>query len=143
MPQWYTLDRNNQPVFCGTCNGQDNFAAWAQMHGDQLLVAHTWINKHVSVKTIFLGEDVGAGSSGSAFLVYKPVLFRSKVYGGLLDGQERFYTEWQYAKDGHDSLVNAVKASRYSVSNCLNWMKRRGSQIWNTILSAWRYWSRL
>jgi hypothetical protein len=141
MTQWYILDEDKRPQSCGVCNGKENFEYWAQRNSHLLTVNLTNIGSS-TIETIFLGEDVGAGGGGP-YALYKPVVFRSKVTGGYLDGMERYYTDWNQAEDGHESLINAVKSARFTYSNCLNWAKRRGSQIWIKISRAWQSWLRL
>lgn len=138
MTQWYVLNEMKRPVPVDGCNPERIYLNWADNNPNLATVRRTYVG-NVSIATVFIGQDVGAGSSIG---VYKPVVFKSKVLGGFLDGEERYYTDWSQAEAGHESLINAVNASRFTVSNCLKWMKKRGSQIWKWISSAWLSWSR-
>ena len=57
----------------------------------------------VRVSTVFMGLDHSFGGD-------TPILFKTIVFGGLLDGEEARYATWDEAEKGHAAMVAKVNA---------------------------------
>lgn len=63
------------------------------------------------ISTEFLGVDHQSISGGP------PLLFKTMVYGGPMDGKMNRYTTYDEAKDGHQLMIWQVKKSYLKVIN--------------------------
>ncbi len=86
----------------------DDAIEWARWFGeantdDKRRVARTTIDD-TEVSTVFLGLDHGFGLSEG------PLLFETMVFGGPLDQEQCRYGTWEDAENGHELMVQRVKA---------------------------------
>ncbi len=94
----YILDADGKPQCC------DDLMAWARwFETANLHVAETHFGD-VRVSTVFLGLDHSFGSG-------PPLLFKSMVFGGTLDGEQERYTSRADAEAGHTALCQRVRES--------------------------------
>ena len=59
----------------------------------------------VEVSTVFLGLDQIFRNEGA------PVLFETKVFGGIMDGERERYSTWAEAEAGHQRMLERVRAA--------------------------------
>jgi len=77
------------------------FAAWSETHNRS--IDRTEVGD-VVISTIFRGVDHSYGEG-------PPLLFETRVSGGLCDGESRQYATLGEAKRGHHDIVDAIRAS--------------------------------
>lgn len=92
----YNLD-GKIPVPCESEN-------WVYKDRTENLV-QTELAGDVRIGTVFLGVDLNRGKG-------KPLFFKSRVFGGSLDGEVYWYETWNEAIDGHEKLVLRVKQAQ-------------------------------
>jgi hypothetical protein len=99
----YILDANGTPIEC------DDLLMWAQWFetATNRRVAYNKIPEG-EISTVFLGLDHNFGDKGP------PVLYETKVFGGILDGEQDRYSTVVEAKEGHLKMVERVLASKNS-----------------------------
>ncbi len=83
---------------------------WGQWYETADRIVKSDMIQGVHVSTVFLGLDRGyawmTGHPG-----YKPLLFETMVFGGLLDGHQQRYSTWVGAEYGHQKVVEKVRAA--------------------------------
>ena len=77
------------------------YAAWYETH--DRTIDRTKIGD-VLVSTVFRGVDRSRGDG-------PPLIFETRVYGRIFDGETRCYATLGEAKCGHHDIVAAVQAS--------------------------------
>ena len=68
-------------------------------------VAYDTISPGVQVSTVFLGLDHNFGMAG------RPILFKTVVFGGPLDGEQERYHTWDEAEQGHRAMVERAASA--------------------------------
>lgn len=90
---YYELDERGEP------RSQEDVEAWARWYGQaDRGVARTNVSPDVTVLTTFEGV-------ADADACVPPKLFRTRVFGGLLDGEEVSYADRPASVAGHNHLV--------------------------------------
>jgi len=69
-------------------------------------VKKTEIDEDVTVSTVFLGLDRQFGNG-------PPLIFETMVFGGEFDEQQRRYSTWDEAIEGHNQVVRKIRATGY------------------------------
>jgi hypothetical protein len=93
----YTLDGKTPLV-------ATEFAEWALwFETANRRVAFTQA-KSASVSTVFLGTDQALLPGDP------PILFETKVFGGVSDGEVRRYATWDEAERGHRAVVARIES---------------------------------
>jgi hypothetical protein len=77
---------------------------WAELWHSDRHVQLTTVGD-VEVSTVWLGLNHNFGLDGP------PLIFESMVFGGILDGEQCRYPNWNAALAGHDQLVAQVRDS--------------------------------
>ena len=70
---------------------------------DSRRVALTEINSEIQISTVFIGLDVNFGVS-------PPLLFETRVDGGLYHDYHMLYETWDEAEQGHTEMVAFVRS---------------------------------
>ena len=92
MDSYYVLDGRGEPVI------ERDFGAWTRwFEGADRRLARTVISMDVTVLTTFTGVDQSPGDSLR--------LFETRVFGGILDGEEVRYATKTEALEGHAELA--------------------------------------
>lgn len=82
---------------------------WFENHVEDRVVKQEEISRDIRVSTVFVSIDHGhAWMNGQPG--YKPLLFETLVMGGPLDGYQLRYSTWMEAEEGHDKVLELVKA---------------------------------
>ena len=90
--------KGHTPIICR------DLLQWAQwMETADRRVSKTMLGQ-TTVSTVFLGLDHSFGPSGTT-----PILFETMVFGGPLSDDQRRYTTWDEAVQGHNEMVEACK----------------------------------
>lgn len=100
MSKYYILE-GRIPVSC-------SMDEWVPSMGDKegRQVAHVTLfpgsDQEVSVSTVFLGLNHNFSDKGP------PILFETMVFGGKFDGEQRRYSTYKAAEEGHLQVCEMV-----------------------------------
>ena len=94
MEGYFVLDERGEPVL------ERDFGAWTRwFETADRSIARTGVGPHVTVVTTFRGVG-DTDESGTT-----PPLFETRVFGGILDGEEVRHRTRTQALDGHAALA--------------------------------------
>lgn len=111
---YYILDEHQQPVAVD----DDDWATWAMWMEEarrtntrrvaQDMDENDTTGLKIRVSTVFLGLDHGFYHGDPRPPGYKPVLWETMVFGGVLDGEQDRYTSLDDAIRGHQDMCRRV-----------------------------------
>jgi hypothetical protein len=93
MEAYFILDEHGEPL---PVSDKEVWSRWFEQA--DLSVARTGITADITILTTFRGVD--EGETGAA-----PLLFHTRVFGGVLDGEEVLHGTRAAALAGHDALT--------------------------------------
>lgn len=98
-PMFYLRDKDGNVTPLNDRHEWERFCAQPELRQ----IAVTDITSEIYVSTIFLGLDRGHGLSSA------PVLWETRVFGGVLDEEMERYTSEADAIQGHAAMVQKVR----------------------------------
>lgn len=103
----FILDDNGNPV---PISDALQWAKWFNKT-ERRIVAKTEIDPGVEVSTVFLGLDHNYAMMSDP-MKYKPVLWETMVFGGVMDQFQCRYNSLENAKAGHAEVVKQAEAEQ-------------------------------